>query len=178
MMKSTTDSAVATELRGERRLGHRMHTFSNMVQSHYYGRTEQPLGIALPEWRVLRAAILRPGISQAAVATGEGINVMNVSRAVAGLKRKGLIEVKSDPEDRRRTMLVATDLGRELSADIGARETKTYEHIFSVLSESEQRTLDDLLARVNDHVQHGELPPPAPPSRDWVTVLGEDTAAD
>jgi len=170
----TTQAAEQAELQGQRRLGQRMHTFSNMVQSHYYGRTEQPLGIALPEWRVLRATILKPRISQAEVATGEGINVMNVSRAVAGLKRKGLIEVQSDPDDRRRTMLSPTKLGYDLGADIGERETITYEHIFSVLSESEQGVLDELLARVNDHVQNGDLPPAPPPSRDWVTLLVTD----
>jgi len=173
-MDTTTEQERGIELQGPRRLGQRLHAFSNMVQSYYYGRTEQPLGIALSEWRVLRATILKPGVSQAEVAAGEGINVMRVSRAVASLKRKAMIDVESDPEDRRRTMLSPTALGRELGIDIAARETATYDHIFSVLSDSEQELLDDLLARVNDHVQNVDLPPTPAVSRDWLTILSDD----
>lgn len=168
--------SIATEFTLRRRLGQRMHAFSNVVQAAFSGRTEQPVGIALPEWRVLRAALLTPGTSQAEVAAGEGINVMSVSRAVAGLKRKGLIEVDSDPADRRRVMLKPTPLGDELGAEIGARELVMYDHIFSVLSASEQEVLDELMARVNDHVQGAELPPPPPVTRDWASIFAANEA--
>lgn len=160
-----------TELQGERRLAQRLHTFSNMVQAFYFGRTERPLGLASAEWRVLRATILKPRISQAEVAMGEGINVMSVSRAVAGLRRKALIEVEVDPDDRRKTMLSPTALGQELGADIGLREQIVYEHVFSVLSDAEKGLLDELLGRVNEHVRREELPPTPPPSRDWTAAL-------
>lgn len=166
------------ELTRERRLGQRMHAFSNMVQSYFYGRTEQPLGIALSEWRVLRATLLAPGISQAEVAAGEGISVMSVSRAVTGLRRKQLIEAASDPEDRRKTLLSPSQRGRELGEDIAKRERVMYEHLFSVLSDDERNVLDDLLSRVNEHVQNGELPPTPPAGRDWQAVLSETVVLD
>lgn len=170
-MESTADEELATGLRGQRRLAQLLNTFGNMVQSIYQGRTEKPLGLALVEWRVLRATILRHPISQAGVATGEGLNVMGVSRAVAGLRAKGLLECHSDPDDRRKTMLSPTDLGRQLGADMAERERVMYEHTFSVLSTDEQRLLDELLERVNGHLRDTDLPPPPTASRDWAALF-------
>ena len=155
----------------ERRLGQRLHAFSNMVSASYYQRTEKPLGIALAEWRVLRATILAPGTSQGEIAAAEGLNVMNVSRAVAGLRRKGLIAVRPDPDDRRRSQLSPTDLGEKIGADIAAREHMMYEHIFSVLSPDELALVDQLMDRVNGGLRAGHLPAPPPPSEDWKQVI-------
>jgi len=155
----------------ERRLGQRLHAFSNMVSGHYYQRTEKPLGVALAEWRVLRAVLLSPGVSQSEVASNEGLNVMNVSRAVAGLRRKGLLDVQTDPADRRRTSLNATELGRGFGADIGSRESAMYEHLFSVLSPAELALLDELMSRVNDALRAADPPPPTPASRDWRSAI-------
>lgn len=155
----------------ERRLGQRLHAFGNMVSASYYQRTEKPIGVALPEWRVLRAAILAPGISQGEIATAEGLNVMNVSRAVAGLRRKGLLEARPDPGDRRRSLLEPTPLGEELGTDLASREQVMYEHVFSVLSPDELSLLDELMDRVNSSLRTGRLPDPPVASRDWKQAI-------
>ena len=163
----------------ERIVGQRIHAFSNMISGHYYRRTEQPLGVSLPEWRVLREVILTPGISQGEIALEEGLNVMNVSRAVATLRRKGLIEARQDPDDRRRTMLSPTELGHGVGCDINAREQLVYEHVFSVLSRDEIEQFDDLLDRVVTGMRERDLPEPPPPEKDWAavweTILEEPT---
>ncbi len=165
--RAATDEVMTVE----RTVGQRIHAFSNMISGCYFHRTERPFRVSLPEWRVLRSVILTPGIAQGEVATSEGLNVMNVSRAVAGLRRKGLIDVEADPEDRRRTMLSATDTGRELGADIADRERLVYEHVFSVLSQDEVQRLDELLDRVNSSLRTTPLPDPPPASRDWAAVI-------
>lgn len=155
----------------ERMLGQRIHAFSNMISGHFFRRTEQPFGVSLPEWRVLRSVLLEPGISQGEIAIAQGLNVMNVSRAVAGLKSKGLIEADPDPEDRRRTMLSPTELGREIGSDINGRERIVYDHVFSVLDDDEVSQLNQLLDRVNIAMREGGLPDPPAPSRDWAALL-------
>ena len=157
----------------ERRLGQRLHVFSNMVQGFYFRRTEQPLGVALAEWRVLRSVIDFPEITQGEIAAAEGLNVMNVSRAVAGLRDKGLIDVETDPDDRRRTLLSATEVGEGIGADIARREQQIYGHFFSVLSSEELRNLDALMAKVNDQLRSGALPEPPPMSQDWSAANGD-----
>lgn len=162
----------------ERTLAQHIHAFSNMISGHFFRRTEQPFGVGLPEWRVLRSVLLSPGCSQGEIAISEGLNVMNVSRAVAGLRRKGLIEVEADPEDRRRTMLSATDIGEELGSDMADRERLVYEHVFSVLRRDEIEQLDELLDRVNTSLRVTELPDPPPASRDWAAVISAHVDSD
>jgi len=158
----------------ERSLGHNIHIFSNMIQASFYKRTEEPLGITRPEWRVLRSVVFSPGRSQADVAAAEAMNVMNVSRAVAGLRRKRLVDVEPDPADGRRSLLTATALAHELARDMVERERVMYEHLFSVLEPHERDEAERLLSRVNDHIRLSELPPAPPPSRDWAGEFGAD----
>lgn len=174
-MSRTTIPDLSEGLTAERRAANRIHAFSNMISGIFYGRIEQPLGISLSEWRVLRTILLRPGLSQAEVAADQGLNVMNVNRAVAGLREKRLVTMESDPADRRRTMLWATDLGKELGADMGERETAMYEHVFEVLSPREVQLLDEMMLRVNNSFKTRELPQVLSPSRDWARVLDPDS---
>lgn len=167
---TTTDGPMA-DVVIERLVGQRMHAFSNSVSSSYYHRTEKSFGVTLPEWRVLRSAILDPEITQSQIAAAEGLNVMNVSRAVSGLKRKGLLDTRLDPDDRRRSLLTPTALGQEIGADLAVRERAMYEHVFSVLSRDEVEVLDELLRRVNDFVANADLPDPPPASRPWIDVV-------
>jgi len=155
----------------ERVVGRRMHIFSNTIQGSFYKRTEQPFGISLSEWRVLRGIIFEPGRSQVEVAAAEALNVMNVSRAVAGLRRKGLAEVETDPDDGRRSLLFPTGLAEDLALDMLERERVMYEHVYSCLDEAELRELDELLARVNRFVATTELPAPPEASRDWSAIF-------
>ena len=170
-MTATENQSDQSALPRETRTGMRLHAFSNMISGTYYSRTEVPFGVALSEWRVLQASIVAPGTSQGEAAMANGLNVMTVSRAVAGLRRKGLIEVKPDPDDRRRSLMFPTDLGREIGADIAIRARIMYGHVFSVLSDDELALIDELMDRVNTFVQSSELPEATPASRDWAGLL-------
>ncbi len=171
-MTNVDDSRnVLHEITIERALGQKIHVFANTISGHYYRRSEVVLGISLAEWRVLRSVLSNPGTSQAEIAVGEGLNVMNVSRAVAGLRRKRLVDATTDPDDGRRTLLSATELGADIGVDMIPREEMVYNEVFAVLSEEELATLDDLLGRVTDRLGSLELPEPPAPQKDWAAVL-------
>ncbi len=175
-MTDVSRAEVGSETAGlsvERTLGQRIHAFSNMTSGNYYGRTELVFGVSLPEWRVLRKVLLQPEVSQVEVAAAEGLNVMNVSRAVSGLRRKTLIEVRADPEDGRRSLLFATTLGEEIGAEIAAREQLVYETVFGALGADEIEELDRYLGIINQRLRDIGLPDAPPPSRDWVAILDE-----
>lgn len=177
MVDAMTDSngadlkAAAQTLSRERTLGQRIHAFSNMMSGHYFGRSELVFGVSLPEWRVLRSVLLHPDITQIEIAKAEGLNVMNVSRAVAGLRRKTLVESRTDPDDGRRILLQATPLGDEIGAEIAEREQLVYDAVFGELNRAEVQQLDELLARVNTELREMELPEPPAPTRDWAGIL-------
>ncbi|MEM7325838.1 MAG: MarR family transcriptional regulator [Actinomycetota bacterium] len=157
-------------------VGQRMHTFSNVIYGHFFSRSEQPFGVTLPEWRVLRSLVVDPGASQGEIAAAESLNVMSVSRAVAGLRRKGLVAVDSDPDDRRRSILSITELGAELGQDIVDRERLVYEHVFSALAEEDLQQMHDLLDRINPTIEAASFPPSPETNRDWPTVISENLA--
>lgn len=161
----------------ERKLGLQLHAFSNLVASTFYHRTEVPFGVSLPEWRVLQQAIASPNTSQGEVAAEHGLNVMNVSRAVSGLVRKGLIVVTTDPTDRRRRLLEPTPMGRDLGADIAKRASLMYGHLFGVLSRDELESLDAIMTKVNGVLREGDFPDLPEGSRPWAEVL-RDRARD
>lgn len=171
--RAQRDGDESLALSPERTLGQRIHAFSNMTSGHYYRRSELVFGVSLPEWRVLRSVLLHPEITQVEIASAEGLNVMNVSRAVAGLRRKTLVAARTDPEDGRRSLLTATSLGEELGEEIAAREQLVYETVFGVLDETEVEQLDKLLDRVNTALRGIGLPDPEPPTRDWPGVLDQ-----
>lgn len=151
------------------RLGRRLHAISSAVSREDSHRLEELFGIAMPEWRVLHGAIEQPGVSQGEIAMLDGLNAMTVSRAVASLRAKGLIEVRTNPNDRRRGMVMATDRGRRIAAEIEPRLRRWYADVFSVLSEGEIAVLDELLERVGSFVgsagSAGFVDPSASPRR-------------
>lgn len=162
------------ELCRELTVGQRMHTFSNVVYGHFYSRSEQPFGITLREWRVLRSLLVTSGVSQGDIAGAEQLNVMSVSRSVSTLRRKGLVVVEADPEDRRRTVVSISELGVELAQDVMARERQVYEHLFSALPDEDLRLLHDLLDRINPAIDAAALPPPPETDRDWPEVISQN----
>lgn len=109
--------------------------------------------ITLTEWRVLVRIHRSPGIAAQEIATRTGISPMNVSRALASLRRSGRVAVDRDPDDSRRNLLRLTSSGEalfdELYPDAAARSARMYES----LSEEELRVLDGLLRRIGDHIQ-------------------------
>ena len=108
--------------------------------------------ISLTEWRVLVRIERSPGITAQAIATRTGISPMNVSRALAALRRAERVTVDRDPADSRRNLLRLTDSGRdlfdELYPDAAARSARMVES----LTAAELQQLEELLRRIGEHV--------------------------
>jgi len=64
------------------------------------------------------------------------------------LAERGLAERRPDPDDRRATLLVLTDKGRETATAIQAARRKEGENAFSVLSPEEREELGRLLRKL------------------------------
>jgi DNA-binding MarR family transcriptional regulator len=78
-----------------------------------YGQGQAPGESSFLELAVL-LRVERTGPSSAsALATGERVTSQAVSVALAGLRRRGLVRVTTDPSDRRRSLIEISDAGRE-----------------------------------------------------------------
>lgn len=169
----STPALGGVQLTTEQSAGHNIFVLGNIVAGGYYERAQRPFGLSLAQWTVLRTVLISPESSQADVAASCGLNVMNVSRAVAGLRDKGLLETTTDPRNNRRNILLATELGESISTDLAERERLLYDHVFDGLSAEDLDRLDSAVHSVITRLAEHPPPEPPPPSRDWRAVFAD-----
>lgn len=171
---ATKEGSGRPQITTQQSVGNNIFVLRNIVAGSYYERAERPFGLPLVQWTVLRRVILNPEQSQADIAAACGLSSMNVSRAVAGLRQKGLVETTDDPRNQRRKMLTATELGESLGTDLAERERLLYEHVFSDLSSKEVEHLDAVVEKLIQRLATVPLPDAPPPSRDWHAALAAE----
>jgi DNA-binding MarR family transcriptional regulator len=71
--------------------------------------------------------------SPSALAAGERVTSQAVSAALAGLRRRGLVRVTTDPADRRRSLVEISEAGRET---LERREQQVGDRLADVVSAS------------------------------------------
>jgi DNA-binding MarR family transcriptional regulator len=103
-------------------------------------------------YQVLSAAAQDEPGSQAALAARLGIDRTVMTYLLDDLVKAGLVERRQDPCDRRTRLVVATDHGRTILADLRGRLTLAERHILAGLSPDEQQTFRALLAATARHV--------------------------
>lgn len=144
---------------------------ANLVSAPYYINTQVPFGVSLPEWRALREICDHPGISQTEIAEQTAQHIMTLSRSVRQLTKKGLIEGRVDPDDRRRTRLFTSPLGQEMAIEMKHREAVQTRHIIDGITGDEADELARIVGKLIDHVRTSDRPDPPEASRDWQAIL-------
>ncbi len=94
---------------------------------------------------VLMDVVRRGPLRLAEVAEAEGINPTMLSRVVAGLAERGLLDRTSDPADRRTAWIEATATGRRLADRIHRERTNALNAALRELSGTERRHILDAL---------------------------------
>jgi DNA-binding MarR family transcriptional regulator len=106
--------------------------------------------LTLNEWRVMLVLASHPGSAAQEVAAHTGLDKMTVSRALAGLHRRGRLVRREDARDKRRTLLTLSAAGQRVYETIGAGGKAREQQLFAALSAADQlqlgRTLDTLVA--------------------------------
>jgi DNA-binding MarR family transcriptional regulator len=94
------------------------------------------------------------GVSMGEMARGFGVDPSYITALVDDLDERGLARREPSPDDRRVKIIVLTDAGRALAAEIEAT-LSVPPAAFSALSQVELRQLRDLLDKVLDHARVG-----------------------
>jgi DNA-binding MarR family transcriptional regulator len=94
---------------------------------------------------VLMDVVRRGPLRLSEVAEAEGINPTMLSRVIAGLVERGLLERTSDEADRRAAWVKATAAGRRLSERIRRERTDAINAALTKLPEDERRHILDAL---------------------------------
>ncbi len=98
----------------ERFVPYRLSVLSNAISRSIARLYHQRFGLAIPEWRVM-AVLGRFGPLPAnGVCRRTEMDKVRVSRAVARLQARGLVERRTDAADRRRSVLRLAPQGRDI----------------------------------------------------------------
>lgn len=109
---------------------------------------EAGLGLTPAEARTLAHAARAGAVRQSVLAERIGVEAMTVSGALDRLERVGLIERRTDPDDRRAKRVAITDRGRETLRGMEPVSAGLRRDAASGIDPAEWEALNALLARV------------------------------
>lgn len=137
-----------TAFRLEHFLPYRLSVLANTASralARVYGKR---FGLSVTEWRVIANLARFAPLSASQVASRAAMDKVQVSRAVAKLRRKDLIERATDVDDRRRSALRLTARGRETHDAIVPLARAVEASLLAGLASADRAALDRLLAAV------------------------------
>lgn len=105
-------------------------------------------GVKPPTYGVLNVVGQRGSISQRELCDILGVHPSDMVEIMDIVEREGWVERRRDPDDRRRYQLTLTAAGRRTRARYDALAAEAEAQVLEPLSESERRTLLDLVAKV------------------------------
>ena len=100
------------------------------------------------EWRVMAALGDDQPLSANEVCQRTNMDKVQVSRAIARLKQKGLVNQHRDTQDRRRSSLRLTGRGEAIYRDIVPAARAREAELLSALSANELKQLDKLIGKL------------------------------
>jgi DNA-binding MarR family transcriptional regulator len=130
----------------------RLIVLANGLALHAYRLYSSTLGLRGGDWRIISALGYHAPISYNNLALRIGMDRAGISRTIASLLRRGLIERHKDAADRRQSILLLTRKGVAVHDKIAPIARAREQRLVSVLSEEELRCLDTALRRLQDEV--------------------------
>lgn len=143
--------AQALEL--EKFLPYRLSVLAQLVSESLHDRYAGPFELSVTQWRVMAALGRFAPLTASDVGQRIVMDKVAVSRAVAGLMKRGLVERATDLDDRRRASLRLTAKGRTVHAQIVPLALKYEAELYEALSPAERQTLNTLCERLFAHAK-------------------------
>jgi DNA-binding MarR family transcriptional regulator len=104
----------------ERFMPYRLSVVSSRISGSLAREYQARFGISIPEWRVMAVLGRFAPLSASEVAGRTRMDKVKVSRAVAAMERKGLLDRAIDPHDHRVTRLALSERGGSAYREIAA----------------------------------------------------------
>ena len=138
-----------------------LQTFFPYLVRIYYRAVSQSVtniystlyGLSVSEWRTM--AVLGPHqpLSASEIVERSSMDKVNVSRAIAGLRKKGLLGRGVNTDDRRRIVLWLTERGLEVFRTLVPLVRELEVKLLDGLSEDERTTLIRLMEKVRKNAE-------------------------
>ena len=148
-----------TSLTLERFLPYRLSVLSNTISRAIAEAYAERYDLSINEWRVMAIVGRYPGSSAADVAERAAMDKVAVSRAVARLLEAARLRRRVANDDRRRSVLALSAVGRRIYERITPVLLDYEKTLLESLSERDRRQLDRILSRLTE--QASSLGPPS-----------------
>lgn len=148
MNTSKSDSAEHQILDLERLIPYRLSVLSNRVSGAISGEYHRRFGLAITEWRVMAVLGRFPGLSAREVTERTAMDKVAVSRAVARLLERGLIQREIHGDDRRRSVLTLSADGFRVYDEVAPMVLECERQLLSPLTDEEREQLDKLIDKL------------------------------
>ena len=113
---------------------------------------QRKFGVNVTEWRIMSLLAIEPGIPAARICHVIGFDKGPVSRTLGAMEKRGLIAIRSDPNDGRTHAISLTAKGRAIHDRVIVAAFARERRLLSCLSEDEQEVLIDLLRRLHENL--------------------------
>lgn len=137
------------KLQLEKFLPYRLSVLSNRISRSISDRYEQRFSLTLAEWRTLAVLGENSELSAAQVAERTAMDKVAISRAVNNLIKKGRIDRYFSEDDRRRSVLALSSVGRDIYQQVVPMALAYERDILQELSKEEQKFLHRILKKLD-----------------------------
>ena len=145
--------APSQALELEKFLPYRLSVLAQVVSEALHDLYAGPFGLAVTEWRVMTALDRFAPLTASEVGQRIVMDKVAVSRAVARLLKRGLVERAPDRTDRRRAPLKLSARGRAVHARIVPLALQYEARLYEALNAEERRQFDAMNERLFTHAQ-------------------------
>lgn len=121
---------------------------SNSATAFY----QKNFAINVTEWRIMSLLAIEPGIPASRICQVIGFNKGPVSRTLAEMEKRGLIAIRTDPDDGRTHSISLSAKGRATHDKVIVAALDRERRLLSCLDRDEQEALIDLLRRLHDNL--------------------------
>ena len=134
----------------------RLNRLAAEVSNHLSGIYRERFGLEIPEWRVLVTVAAELGCTAQRVVASTRMHKTRVSRAIAYLMEKGLIERVANSEDRREMQLQLTKAGRRIYSELVPLALERERALMACLSKTQMQGFVSALDRLEKVLGLGE----------------------
>jgi DNA-binding MarR family transcriptional regulator len=131
-------------------LPYRLSVLANMISSTLAHSYADQFGVSIPQWRVMAVLGDDPGLSANELVERTRMDKVSVSRAVSGLASAGRVLRRTDPTDRRRSVLRLSASGRSIYEKIVPLARRYEKELLARLEPAERRTLNALITHLDE----------------------------
>lgn len=146
--KPETTNTDARQVLTPAMVGFRLLKLTNLMSRPFFGEFAKHHKLTLNEWRSIVVLANQPGSAAQDIAAATGLHAMNISRALSGLRKAGLVREARDPENHRRVLLWLTKSGQDMFRQIAPHSEQNARLMLDVLTPDEMKMLGVIIDKL------------------------------